>query len=399
MSLGNHSSAYYARKGTAATAREILQQGACWRKIPQLLTQMAPSDKRRIADALNDPRASILFSGAGTSGYIGDILAAQIGRIARAHCLSRHSTDLVSQPSACLPRDSRGLLFAFARSGNSPESVDALEKTAAVAPAVTPVSVTCNPNGVLAEKTRGKGVGIACPMPPETHDESFVMTSSFSTMTLFTAALCRDVLGIARDDISALAEQSEKINADFPGSEPCARAASASRLIYLGSNALWGAAREAALKMLEMTAGKIATMAETALGFRHGPKSFVTRDSVVIVFASNDPYTQQFDKDIALEIARDDQAKAVIIAGSAAFFARFPELGAEPRLHTLAFAATLDGHQDDSLSVLYVNYAQLIGLEAAIDHEIPADNPSPDGRVNRVVKGVTLYPYINLINR
>lgn len=394
MSLGHHSLAYYFSKGAAATAREILQQGACWRKIPQLLAHMAPADKRRIANTLNDPQASIIFSGAGTSGYIGDILAAEIGRIASAHCVSRHSTDLVSQPGACLPCNCRGLLFAFARSGNSPESVDALEKTAAVAPAVTPVSVTCNPDGILARNARDKGVGIACLMPPETHDQSFVMTSSFSTMTLFTAALCRDALGIADDDISALAEQSEKINADFPDSEACMLAASASRLIYLGSNGLWGAAREAALKILEMTAGKTAAMAETALGFRHGPKSFVNRDSVVIVFASNDCYTQQFDKDIALEIAGDSEARAVIVAGSAAFFTRFPELGAHPGIHPLEFTDNLNDHQDDSLSALYVNYGQLIGLKAAIDHEVAADNPSPDGTVNRVVKGVTLYPLL-----
>ena len=393
MALGGHSLEYFSRKGAQATAREILQQGNCWAQIPELLVAMAAADKKHIGDALDDPKASILFSGAGTSGYIGDILAAQISRIARAHCLSRHSTNLVSQPGACLPRGQRGLLFAFARSGNSPESVDALEKTAAIAPAITPVAVTCNDKGMLARKTREEAVGIACLMPPQTDDESFVMTSSFSTMTLFTAALCREALGIPRDDITAIARQSEAINADFFSSEVCALAASASRLVYLGSNALWGAAREAALKILEMTAGNIATMAETPLGFRHGPKSFVSRDSVVIVFASNDSYSQQFDKDIALEIARDGKAKAVIVAGGAAFFARFPELGAHRLIHTLAFADTLDAHQDDSLSVLYVNYGQLIGLKSAIEHAIMADNPSPDGRINRVVRGVTLYPY------
>ena len=45
------------------------------------------------------------------------------------------------------------------------------------------------------------------------------------------------------------------------------------RVIYLGSNELLGLAHEAALKLLELTDGRIATLAESTLGFRHGPKS------------------------------------------------------------------------------------------------------------------------------
>jgi len=46
-----------------------------------------------------------------------------------------------------------------------------------------------------------------------------------------------------------------------------------------------------------------------------------------------------------------------------------------------------------ALAPLYVQYAQLSGLRCALDAGISPDNPSPDGSVNRVVKGVTDYPY------
>ena len=371
--------------GATHTAREIAQQGACWRQIPALLADADPAIKRAVAESLQRAGDAVLFSGAGTSAYVGEILAPALSPFAQAFCLARHSTDVVSNPAACVPRGARGVFFAFARSGNSPESLDSLEKLHAVAPDVLPVYVTCNPKGALAQKAAA-GEGLSCLMPEETHDQSFVMTSSFSTMTLFTSALCREALGLPALDVPSAAEAADNIVANFYASGALDDLAKAKRLIFLGSNALWGAARESALKILEMTAGAVPTMAETALGFRHGPKSLIDKDTAVIVFASNDAYTQQFDRDIAVEVL-NGSARDVFIVGSPDFFARYPELSAHGLVHVP------DGAPDEVLAVLGVIYAQLLGLRLAIDRGIAADNPCPSGEVNRVVQGVTLYPY------
>src|SRR6185369_16976892 len=45
------------------------------------------------------------------------------------------------------------------------------------------------------------------------------------------------------------------------------------RVVYLGSGALTGLAREAALKLLELTAGQVVSYWDSPLGFRHGPKA------------------------------------------------------------------------------------------------------------------------------
>lgn len=42
------------------------------------------------------------------------------------------------------------------------------------------------------------------------------------------------------------------------------------RLVYLGSGVLAGLTQEAQLKILELTAGKIATVYDSSMGFRHG---------------------------------------------------------------------------------------------------------------------------------
>jgi len=390
MSFGQDPS-YFAARGATATALEIAQQGDCWRQIPTLLAAADPALKAKLREALHDATATIAFSGAGTSAYVGDILAPAIQRHSRAHCLATASTDLVAQPAGKLPRDAHGFLFAFARSGNSPESVSSLEKAAAVAPELVPVAVTCNDRGALAEHCRN-GHGYCCQMPPETHDESFVMTSSFSTMTLFTAALCREALDLPPPDFAALAAAQRRISDTFYTSTALDALAACNRIIYLGSDALYGATRESALKILEMTAGKIPTMAETTLGFRHGPKSLINGETAVCFFVSSDPYTQQYDRDLALEVLGDGNAAQVLIFAPAAFTVRYPELAAS-RAHVITFDAALDGQDDAALAPLYVQYAQLSGLRCALDAGISPDNPSPDGSVNRVVKGVTLYPY------
>ena len=377
--------------GATATAREIAQQGDCWEKIPALLATTNPALKTRLHAALHDARATIAFSGAGTSAYVGDILAPAIQRHSRAHSLATASTDLVAQPAGKLPRDAHGFLFAFARSGNSPESVASLERAATIAPELVPVAVTCNDHGALAEHCRN-GHGYCCQMPPETHDESFVMTSSFSTMTLFTAALCREALDLPPPDFAALAAAQRHARDTYYTSPALDALTRAARIIYLGSDALYGAARESALKILEMTAGKIPTMAETTLGFRHGPKSLINSETAVCFFISSDPYSQQYDRDLALEVLGDGNAAHVHIYAPAAFLARYPEL-ASSRAHVITFDAALDGQDDAALAPLYVQYAQLTGLRCALDAGISPDNPSPDGSVNRVVKGVTDYPY------
>lgn len=58
------------------------------------------------------------------------------------------------------------------------------------------------------------------------------------------------------------------------------------RIVYLGSGGLQGAARESALKVLELTAGKLAAFYDSPTGFRHGPKSLVDDETLVVVFVS-----------------------------------------------------------------------------------------------------------------
>ncbi|MGZ7215568.1 SIS domain-containing protein, partial [Streptococcus pyogenes] len=77
------------------------------------------------------------------------------------------------------------------------------------------------------------------------------------------------------------------------------------RVIYLGAGGFYGLSHESQLKILELTAGKIATMYETPLGFRHGPKSLINENTIVIEYISNDAYTKRYDVDLLNEVQTD----------------------------------------------------------------------------------------------
>ena len=157
------------------------------------------------------------------------------------------------------------------------------------------------------------------------------------------------------------------------------------RIVYLGSGSLAGLAREAQLKVLELTAGKITTVFDSSMGFRHGPKSFVNEQTLLFDFISNNPYTRQYDIDM-LEEANGDQIAAGVVAIGQKSITRFSGENFEL---TKGTALLPDGY----LVLADVLFAQTISLLSSIKVGNTPDTPSPTGTVNRVVKGVTIHSY------
>ena len=117
-----------AARGAAWTAREIAQQPAVWLQVAQLVgARTRASSTRFLAPLLANPALRIVLTGAGTSAFVGDCLAPalalQLGR--RVDAIA--TTDSSAGPQRCLQADVPTLLVSFARSGNSPESVAAIE--------------------------------------------------------------------------------------------------------------------------------------------------------------------------------------------------------------------------------------------------------------------------------
>ncbi|OIH92937.1 MULTISPECIES: SIS domain-containing protein [unclassified Curtobacterium] len=363
---------------SSATLGEIHQQPRAWRDLAVLLDQARGPLDAFLERALRDPRTRVVLTGAGTSAFVGRIVAESLrGRLHRRFD-AVSSTDIVADPRTVLAEDVPVLLVSFARSGNSPESAAATELVDAIAPSAHHLVVTCDPTGALAVGHRDREDSFVLTMPPQTNDTGFAMTSSFSSMLL--AALLAFVPSDAAELDRVVATGERALAAEDGLDRILDR--SPRRIVFLGGGALAGLAEECALKTLELTAGTIAAFHDTPLGFRHGPKAVLDDETVVVVLRSADPRVRRYDDDIVREI-RADRPDQVVVVGA-------DEHGTATDLD-LVFPEA-EGLDDGLRAVGFVAVAQLLALHASVRLGCTPDNPFPDGTVNRVVRGVTIHP-------
>lgn len=369
--------------GAAHTVREIAQQPALWREVDRIVAASRASLDAFLQPLLARRDLRVVLTGAGTSAFAGQVLQSALSRRLGVRVDAVATTDLVADPRGCLAEDMPTLLVSFARSGDSPESVAATDLADQVLSEVHHLVITCNAQGSLALRHADRPASRVLLMPAAANDQGFAMTSSFTCMTL--AALLA-LGGDAYDGIAdrlAGAAQWVVDHADETVGDLVARAPE--RIVYLGSGALKGLAGESALKVLELTGGALVASSESSLGFRHGPKAVLTAATVVVVYVSNDPYTRQYDLDIAAELRGNLPAGSVVTVTAAS--------GADPRGGDAGRWALpdLEGVEDVALALPAVVYAQLVALRASLGRGIRPDQPFPSGEVNRVVQGVILH--------
>ncbi|MEJ8766103.1 MULTISPECIES: SIS domain-containing protein [unclassified Oceanobacillus] len=368
----------------AHTSKEIYQQPVVWKGFVESLTERK-DELRGFVQSIYDKHGQVrvIFTGAGTSAFAGDTLVPILRDQHKERILFEAiaTTDIVSNPEQFLFKEFPTILVSFARSGNSPESMAAVKLGEQIVKDFYQVNITCNKDGQLAQNSKNNANSLVILTPEEAHDRGFAMTSSYTSMMIAAYILFANeefdskVVGNAENFVNHVTATVEQIiDFDFD------------RIVYLGSGSLGQLAHEAALKMLELTAGKVVAIHESSLGFRHGPKSILTDKSVVTLFMSSDPYTRKYDFDILQELVTDGKVKVVALTESK------DEEVEKLADWTISVNETSDKFTNDfSLALLYVIFAQVLSLKKSIQLGITPDNPSPDGLVNRVVKGVTIY--------
>lgn len=115
---------------------------------------------------------------------------------------------------------------------------------------------------------------------------------------------------------------------------------------------------EAALKILELTAGKVAAFYDSPTGFRHGPKSLVNAETLVVVFVSSHSYTRQYDLDLLAELHRDQQAMRVAAISAVTS----PEIEHGPHILLPTSRHFIDVEQ----AFCFLMYAQIFALTESI---------------------------------
>lgn len=315
-----------------------------------------------LRDWIKTNAKSVWLSGAGTSAYIGDFIAAALMGKSELPLLSVASTDLVSAPAQFPLVREAPLVLSFGRSGNSAESIGVLNVLESLAPATPRLNITCNKNSALATRPAANQRVIV--LPDACHDAGFAMTSSYTTM-LLTALTLLDP--DASDD--AASQLADALDAALPKFHAKAAAMETpDRMVITGSGALRFAAREGALKIMELSAGQIPALWDSSLGFRHGPKSFITPKTHVMVMVSSDPDIARYDRDLAAELRAQFPGLAVT------------ELAAPPI-------------NDVWGAVLPVVACQVLSAVLSARLGLNVDDPfEGQGTLTRVVGDVPLYP-------
>ena len=374
--------------GAEITTREIYQQPDVWQEAFE-----AYQEKREeIAAFLQDIAAKhdyikVILTGAGTSAYVGDTLVPYFKEVydeRKWNFNAIATTDIVSNPQIYLKKEVPTVLVSFARSGNSPESVATVDLAKALVDELYQVTITCAAEGELALQAHGDDRNLLLLQPAASNDAGFAMTSSFTSMML-TALLVFDpeefsvkskrfevLSNLSRKVLDNAADVKELVDLEF------------NRVIYLGAGPFFGLAHEAQLKILELTAGQVATMYESPVGFRHGPKSLINEDTVVLVFGTTTDYTRKYDLDLVREVAGDQIARRVVLLSDQAF-------GLE---NVKEVALGCGGVLNDVYRVFpYIVYGQLFALLTSLKVGNRPDTPSPTGTVNRVVQGVIIHEF------
>lgn len=373
------------------TAKEIIQQPDTWRESVKNLIKNKIEIKSFIDSFLSKKEFRIILTGAGTSAFAGEVCEPYLTSLLNKRVEAIATTDLVASPKSYFIKDIPTLLVSFARSGNSPESVHAVNLATQLVDDLYQVVITCNENGKLAKNTVNDEKSLLLLMPPQTNDLGFAMTSSFTTMVLNAMAVFNinnienfssDVDKLSNSVNDFIENNIEKVtslsNEDFE------------RIVYLGSSTSKGIARESALKVLELTAGKVNASYDTPLGFRHGPKSVVDDETVSVIYISNEEYTRKYDLDLAKEMLAHKKNDKVVIVGDNI---------EEDILNKADYVFNVENinytvENEVLLPLQQIIFGQMLSFLKSVNLGITPDNPCPTGEVNRVVQGVILHELV-----
>lgn len=372
------------------TVKEIWQQPQIWRKTYQIVSKQITEITSLIKRANHSGNLRVIISGAGSSAFVGEIVVPYLSKITPYNVEAIATTDIVSTPENYLRPEVPTLLISCARSGNSPESVATVELAEKLVKDLYQIVITCNPDSALAAKVSTSDQNLLLLMPEDANDKGFAMTGSFTSMALAILLLFNpDKLSKLEKDITLIANWGEEIlQRDI---ERIHQLASwpVERAVFLGSSTLTGLARESALKLLELTSGGVASIFDSSLGFRHGPKSILNNQTVVFSYISQDRYTREYELDLLREMASENGGKKLVAISRGK-----DEDVAELVDQHFYVTDTQTSLEDDVFWAFpYILYAHVFALIKSERSGIDPDNPSQDGAVNRVVKGVKIYPY------
>jgi tagatose-6-phosphate ketose/aldose isomerase len=370
------------------TENEIWGQPDLWLKLWNNFRKEKIELGNYINKVLCNDGIQVILTGAGTSAFIGDVLLGAFNKYSNVPISSIATTDLVTHPELFFNKNKKYLLISFARSGNSPESSQAIILAEELSKKVYHLIITCSSDSELLKMIAGKDHFIFL-MPPEADDKGLAMTGSFTSMLL--AGLLISHLNKndnLKDQIDLIHQYGKKILNEYSGELKKVAEMDFNRAVFLGSGMLKGVARESQLKLQELTDGKVICKYDSFLGFRHGPKAVINEKTLIVYLFSNSSYARDYEIDLVK--GTNGGRKTLCSIGLMEEDLHLPELD-------LKIILSENGRKldEDFLSVVSVLPAQLLAFYKSINLGLKPDSPSDSGMIHRVVQGVKIYPYKN----
>jgi tagatose-6-phosphate ketose/aldose isomerase len=378
-------------RGLEHTPREISQQPQTWIKTYQRCRGYLADIKEMLHRAGAGDGAAIsptvYLVGAGTSDYIGRAVAPLLQRRWGCNACAIPSTTLLTDFDDLHRAGREYLWISFSRSGDSPEGVGLLERALCQHRNIRHLVVTCNAQGKMAQMcSRHPGQALAIVLDDAVNDRGLAMTSSFTNMLLAGQCIAhQDEFELFGDAIAQMTDTGAQF---LPAAGEVAATVTTlgcTRACFVGSGALRAVADESALKVVELSAGKVMTLAETPLGLRHGPMSSVDNNTVFVAFLSSEAKRRGYELDLLREIDRKRLGRVRVTI----------TVQNDDDVSSLTdYCLSLDcppNFPDYHRPVLDVMFGQLLGLFTSMRCGLKPDQPSPNGAITRVVQPIKLY--------
>jgi glucosamine--fructose-6-phosphate aminotransferase (isomerizing) len=294
----------------------------------------------------------VIFTGCGSSYSLSMTAATAFQKVAGLRSRAVPASEILQFSGSVFVPGSRPLLVVSSRSGTTTETLRALE--VARRRGIATLSLTCARRSPLARGTD------LCIISPKGHEESVVMTKSFSSLLLLTLLLAANHAGgvsLRRDlrRLPALGKRVVKVALNLTGD----LGADAARFVFLGAGPAHGIAWEAMLKMTEMA--QRPAVAYHPLEFRHGPIAMVEPGTVVVFFGTR--AGARLEADLAMDLQRH---------GATVVSLRDEWQGAEGLDVDVALGVRLD---DEARCLLYLPFAQTLAYHRALGAGLDPDRP------------------------
>lgn len=369
------------------TISEIFAQPGLWGETFAMIKSQQKELTSFLNTSLIHADLKIILVGAGSSAYIGEVLyksfQKNIGRTTEAVA----STDLISHPKDFLQKEQPTLMVSFARSGDSPESLAAVNLAENHCSFFFHLVITCNPEGELTRITNNENTYVLL-MPEKANDKGLAMTGSFTTMLLAGILVSRlDNLDQNKVYVKKLALYGEKLIRKYGKKLEGVASLNFTRIVFIGSGLLKGIARESQLKVQELTNGQVVGIYDSFLGLRHGPKAVINYSTLVVYLFSNDDFVNRYEYDLVKSINCQKEKLFEMGIGEA--------IGYKNEIDLDLFIEVSDKNTipEEYFAVCAVLPGQLISLYKSINLGLSPDAPSLNNAINRVVQGVTIYQH------